>query len=85
MFTCTLKLQNGGMEESNTITVQRPDEPPQCEINHELYILLTRMLTYKLEMYKVLLCILYISISVCNTINSIYAVNGMSDILNTSH
>ena len=32
-FTCALKLQNGGMEESNTITVQRPDEPPQCEIN----------------------------------------------------
>ena len=30
-FTCALKLQNGGMEESNTITVQRPDEPPQCE------------------------------------------------------
>ena len=33
MFTCALKLQNGGMEESNTITVQRPDEPPQCEID----------------------------------------------------
>ena len=32
-FTCALKLQNGGMEESNTITVQRPDEPPQCEID----------------------------------------------------
>ena len=36
-FTCTLKLQNGGMEESNTITVQRPEEPPQCEID-TLYI-----------------------------------------------
>ena len=32
-FTCALKLQNGGMEESNTISVQRPDEPPQCEID----------------------------------------------------
>ena len=32
-FTCALKLQNGGMEESNAITVQRPDEPPQCEID----------------------------------------------------
>ena len=32
-FTCALKLQNGAMEESNTISVQRPDEPPQCEID----------------------------------------------------
>ena len=60
------------MEESNTISVQRPDEPPQCEIDHEIYIyiLFTHMLTYKLEMYKVLLCILYIiiSVSVCKRI-----------------